>query len=67
MTLPKDFPTDHLLKEDLNKFWDYESLRVNYAENDMYDNYLKTKSNKMNIDRNATSVETRSSSYPSVK
>lgn len=42
VTLPKDSPTDLLLKEDLNKFWDYESLGIKDGENDMYNNYLKT-------------------------
>ena len=47
VTLQQDSPADLLLKENLNKYWNYESLGINDGENDMYDNYLKTiKQNK---------------------
>ena len=50
VTLTKVSSSDLLLKEELSKFWNYESLGVKDGECDMYDNHVKTIPNKMSPD-----------------
>ena len=42
VTVPEVPTADSVLKEELTKFWDYETLDIKDGEPDMYDKYLKT-------------------------